>query len=93
MHSFADHVALITGAASGIGRQLAHLLSREGARIAALDRSADGLAALEAELKSRGGRCAAALADVTDAAAVQAAVHQLEGHARVLRLQSRHSFD
>jgi len=79
MHSFADRVALITGAASGIGRQLARLLSREGARIAALDQSADGLAALEAELKSAGGRCAAAAADVTDAEAVRTAVAQLEG--------------
>ena len=53
MHSFADRVALITGAASGIGRQLARLLAAEGARVAALDLSADGLAALEAELKER----------------------------------------
>lgn len=51
MPPFADQVALITGAASGIGRQLAILLSREGARIAALDLSAAGLAALETELK------------------------------------------
>ena len=42
MPSFADRVVLITGAASGIGRQLAILLSREGARIAALDLSAPG---------------------------------------------------
>ena len=79
MHSFADRVALITGAASGIGRALARLLSREGARIAALDLSADGLALLEAELKGAGGRCAIAVADVTDAAAVRAAVDALEG--------------
>lgn len=57
MYSFADRVALITGAAGGIGRELARLLAAEGARIAALDRSADGLAVLEGELKSAGGRC------------------------------------
>lgn len=79
MHSFADQVALITGAASGIGRQLARLLSQEGARIAALDLSAEGLAALEAEMKNAGGRCAVAAADVTDAQAVRAAVARLEG--------------
>jgi NAD(P)-dependent dehydrogenase (short-subunit alcohol dehydrogenase family) len=78
MHSFADQVVLITGAASGLGLQLARLLSREKARIAALDLSAEGLAALEAELKSAGGRCAIAVADVTDAAALRAAVAQLE---------------
>jgi NAD(P)-dependent dehydrogenase (short-subunit alcohol dehydrogenase family) len=78
MHSFADRVALITGAASGIGRELARLLCAGGARIAALDRSADGLASLEAELKNRGGRCAAAVADVTDATALRGAVAALE---------------
>jgi short-subunit dehydrogenase len=78
MHAFTDRIALITGAASGIGRELARLLNREGARIAALDRSADGLGALEAELKAAGGRCAAAVADVTDAAAVGEAVGRLE---------------
>jgi short-subunit dehydrogenase len=81
MHPFADHVALITGAASGIGRRLALLLGREGARIAAVDLSVEGLASLEAELKGAGGRCATAVADVTDAAAVQAAVSLLEGQA------------
>ncbi len=78
MSSFADRVALITGAASGIGRQLARLLSSEGTRIAALDISADGLSALERELKSAGGRCATAVADVTDSSAVRDAVRQLE---------------
>ena len=78
MPSFADRVALITGAASGIGRQLAILLSREGACVAALDLSTAGLAALETELKSAGGRCATAVADVTNPSAVREAVSQLE---------------
>jgi NAD(P)-dependent dehydrogenase (short-subunit alcohol dehydrogenase family) len=78
MSSFADRVALITGAASGIGRQLARLLSLEGARIAALDISAAGLGALETELKSAGGRCATAVADVTNPSAVRDAISQLE---------------
>jgi NAD(P)-dependent dehydrogenase (short-subunit alcohol dehydrogenase family) len=79
MDSFADRVVLITGAASGIGRRLAEVLGAEGARVAALDLQADGLAALEADLKARGGRCAVAVADVTDADAVRDAVAQLEG--------------
>ncbi|HVS37954.1 MAG TPA: SDR family NAD(P)-dependent oxidoreductase [Gemmataceae bacterium] len=78
MNSFSNRVVLITGAASGIGRELARVLSRDGARIAALDRSADGLAALEAELKAAGGRCAAAVADVTETAGMRAAVTRLE---------------
>ena len=78
MYSFADRVALITGAAGGIGRELARLLAADGARIAALDLSAEGLAALESELKGAGGRCATTTADVTDAAAVREAVGRLE---------------
>lgn len=76
MSAFRDQVALITGAASGIGRQLALLLAGEGAKIAALDRQADGLQKLAAELA--GQPVAWAEADVTDLAAVRAAVRQLE---------------
>lgn len=74
--SFQDRVVLITGAASGIGRQLALTLAAEGARLAALDRQAAGLEALAAELK--GKPLATAVADVTDAAAVREAVACLE---------------
>jgi short-subunit dehydrogenase len=72
----AGRVALITGAGSGIGRQLAHGLAAEGVRIAAVDRNAEALAALAAELKGKSVACATA--DVTDAAAVKGAVRQLE---------------
>ena len=43
MNSFTNRVVLITGAGSGIGRQLALTLSAEGARIGALDLQAAGL--------------------------------------------------
>ena len=76
MESFHNRVALITGAASGIGRQLAHTLAAEGARIAALDRQAEALDSLAAELKGKAMACA--VADVTDLPAVRAAVAQLE---------------
>jgi NAD(P)-dependent dehydrogenase (short-subunit alcohol dehydrogenase family) len=75
--AFQDRVVLITGAASGIGRQLALTLAAEGARIAALDLQGPALEALAADLK--GKPVAWAVADVTDAAAVQNAVTRLEG--------------
>jgi NAD(P)-dependent dehydrogenase (short-subunit alcohol dehydrogenase family) len=75
-HSFADRVVLITGAASGIGRQLALVLAAEGARIGALDWQVDSLEALTGELKGRGA--ATAVADVTDATATARAVADLE---------------
>lgn len=76
MESFSNRVALITGAASGIGRQLALSLAAEGARIAALDRQSDALDRLAGELKGKPLACA--VADVTDLTAVRAAVAQLE---------------
>lgn len=76
MDSFHDRVVLITGAASGIGRQLALLLAAEGARIAALDLQGDALDRLATELKGKAVACA--VADVTDLAAMRAAVPPLE---------------
>lgn len=76
MESFNNRVVLITGAASGIGRQLALNLAAEGAHIAALDRQGDALDRLAAELKGKPIVCA--VADVTDLAALRTAVPQLE---------------
>jgi NAD(P)-dependent dehydrogenase (short-subunit alcohol dehydrogenase family) len=78
MTTLANHVVLITGAASGIGRQLALDLADEGAVVAALDRQPDALAALAAELQAKGQRVATAVADVTDLPALRSAVAQLE---------------
>ena len=76
MSSFADRVVLITGGASGIGRQFARALSAEGAKVAAMDVQAEPLEKLAAELK--GKPFAYAVADVTDLAAVRAATKKLE---------------
>ena len=42
----AGRVAVVTGAASGMGRATAHLLADEGAAVAVIDRSADGVDAV-----------------------------------------------
>jgi NAD(P)-dependent dehydrogenase (short-subunit alcohol dehydrogenase family) len=76
MNSFHNRVVLITGAGSGIGREFARTLAAEGARIAALDRQAEGLDALAADLKGQPLACA--VADVTDLAGVRAAVARLQ---------------
>ena len=76
MNTFVDRVILITGAGSGIGRQFALSLAAEGARVAALDRNAAALEALEADIKGR--PFARAVADVTDASAVASVVADLE---------------
>lgn len=76
MNSFANRVALITGAGNGIGRQLALALAQEGAAIAAVDLHAEPLAVLENDLK--GKPFASAIADVTDRASLHHAVEQLQ---------------
>ena len=52
-------VAVVTGAASGMGRALCHELAREGVRLGLLDRNGDGLDSLAEELRTSGASCAA----------------------------------
>lgn len=73
MRLLQDRTLLITGACGGIGQVLCHELA-EGNRILALDREAEGVEALVSGLRALGYRAEACVADVTDGAAVQAAV-------------------
>lgn len=52
---YSDKVALITGAASGIGRSVCERLASEGAKIFGIDINSDGLAETEAIVKEAGG--------------------------------------
>ena len=66
-----EKVVLITGAAGGFGRAMAEAFWAEDARLALLDRDEQGLAALAADLRSRGGRVQTAVADLSSAQGVQ----------------------
>lgn len=61
-------VALVTGAASGIGRAIAMALTEAGADIAAVDRDEEGLAGVAEELDAMGARVHPVVADVSDEA-------------------------
>jgi NAD(P)-dependent dehydrogenase (short-subunit alcohol dehydrogenase family) len=67
-------VALITGAASGIGRASALAFASAGACVALVDVDAGGLAETAAAARKAGARAEVLVADVTDLRAVTAAV-------------------
>ncbi|WP_437589656.1 SDR family oxidoreductase [Sorangium sp. So ce1000] len=72
-----DKIALITGASRGIGRASAFALSREGAVVVGVARTAADLGALEREIRAAGGRALMIEADVTRAASVAACVERV----------------
>jgi short-subunit dehydrogenase len=73
--SFANQVAVITGASSGIGRALALALAREGGKVGLVARRGELLQALAAEIEKENGTCACATADVSDRAGLVGAIH------------------
>jgi NADP-dependent 3-hydroxy acid dehydrogenase YdfG len=68
----AAHVAAITGAASGIGRELALKLGRAGVRLALADLDAPRLSNVVSTIRDGGGVAEGRVLDVTDAAKVDA---------------------
>ncbi|MEO7055920.1 MAG: 3-hydroxybutyrate dehydrogenase [Caldimonas sp.] len=72
-----DKIAIVTGAASGIGKEIAATYAREGARVAILDMNGDAAETAAAGLRAGGAEAMAVAADVTDEAAVNAAVAQV----------------
>jgi 3-oxoacyl-[acyl-carrier protein] reductase len=69
--------ALVTGAASGIGRATAALLAAEGARVAATDVALPGLESLAAEVRAAGGALHPWQVDVADDASVRRVVAEV----------------
>ncbi len=63
-------VVLVTGAASGMGRAIAHLFADERARVAVTDRDASGVDTVVGEIVAAGGEAAGWALDVTDADAI-----------------------
>ena len=71
-----DKVALVTGAASGIGQATAVLFGQEGAKVMCADLDAEGAERVAQEIVKGGGEAASTQADVSQAADVERMVRQ-----------------
>ena len=71
---FAGRVALVTGAARGIGRATAEQFARNGGRVALVDRIDEEVEAAADVIRQAGADALAVTADVSDSAAVSRAV-------------------
>jgi 3-oxoacyl-[acyl-carrier protein] reductase len=82
-----DHIAVITGAGSGIGRAIAQGYAREGARVVLLDIDRNAAAEAAGEIRAAGGKAESLALDVTkseDCVAVAAGIADKIGRVSVL---------
>ena len=69
--------ALVTGAASGMGRATAQIFGAEGAKVAVTDINGDGAEAVAAEIRAAGGTARAWRLDVSDAEDIKRVVAEV----------------
>ena len=77
--SINGRVAVVTGAASGMGRATAHLFSDEGASVAVCDRNSEGLNEVVNEITDAGGVASGYVVDLDDAAVIDDFISQVRG--------------
>ena len=79
-------VAIVTGAAQGIGKAIAHRLARDGFAVAIVDINADALDEVKREIKALGAQALALRADLTQLEDVQKVIARAAewGHLTVL---------
>ena len=70
-HELEGRVALVTGAASGIGRATAIAFSQSGCPVVVSDTNAEGCESAVEEIKAGGGEALQVVADVSEPAAVE----------------------
>lgn len=73
MGKLEGRIAVVTGAATGLGRGIAELYAQEGADVAIVDRNGDGARAVAAGICASGRRSLAVEADVGDEPSVEKA--------------------
>jgi NAD(P)-dependent dehydrogenase (short-subunit alcohol dehydrogenase family) len=81
---FRDHIALISGAGSGIGRATSQLIGAEGGTIVGVDVNPDALEYIMSGIRQGGGKAKGIVADALQADQVQHAVRQaVEAYGRI----------
>ncbi len=78
--SIAGKVALVTGAASGMGRATAHLFADEGAHVAVTDVNGEGVEAVVAEITEAGSSAKGWTLDLADPERIKTVVDEVAGH-------------
>src|SRR5450756_2948180 len=75
-----NKVALVTGASSGMGYEIAKLFAKEGASVVAIARRKEKLADLVAKIEADGGKAIAVAGDVTSEEDVPVSYTHLRAH-------------
>jgi len=78
VQKFEGKTVVVTGGGGGIGGATCRRFAQEGARVAVLDRSLEAAEQVAAQIRDSGGEAAAFACDITDRAAVNAAVTAVE---------------
>src|SRR6187397_3383627 len=87
MALLSNHIAVVTGAGSGIGRAIANGYAREGARVVLLDMNEKAAGDVAKEIRDAGGRAEGYLLDVTkrdDCVAIAKKVAEKVGQVSIL---------
>ena len=74
LFNISGKVAVVTGASSGLGRQFALALAREGANVAILARRVEKLEKVKEEVEALGVKCVSVRCDVVDVESIKSAV-------------------
>lgn len=78
--SIQGSVAIVTGAASGMGRATARLFADQGARLGLLDKNAEALEEVAEEIRAAGHEVFSVTVDLADRQSVVASVEQVAAH-------------